>query len=64
MSELLSARQQGKLQGKLRLVRQFLPHGGAKLSVRAVVIRNLPHLSGASKQGLTGNATLQRFKKA
>jgi hypothetical protein len=44
MSELLSGRQQGKLQGKLRLARQFLPPGGVKLSVRAVVIRNLPHL--------------------
>jgi hypothetical protein len=50
MSELLSGRQQGKLQGKLQLARQFSPHGGAKLSVRAVVIRNLPHSKGPSNR--------------
>jgi hypothetical protein len=59
MRELLSGRQQGILQGKLRSRRQFLAHSGAKLSRGRQLSTMSPYSKGSSKQGLTGNATLQ-----
>jgi hypothetical protein len=63
MSELFSGCQQGKLQESCA-GEAILAHRGAKLSVWAAVICNVVAFKGASKQGLTGNAILQRLRKA